>query len=91
MKGKVIQKQGAASADGSVVTSQAHPGLPYAPSDIGVASHKAAVRAQLVAEFDQVVDKMKGAPRRIAGMLCRRGELGEAGAVFKFKIKRHSY
>ena len=44
--------------------SQVRPGLPVAPSDIGVASEKAANRAQLVADFDKVIDKMKLVPRR---------------------------
>ena len=49
---------GSGSASGSGV---AHPGLPVAPSNIGVASNKAAVRAQLVAEFDRIMEKLKGA------------------------------
>ena len=66
---------GSVSAGGSVppsrsgVMARTLPGLPVAPSEIGVASNKATIRAQLVAEFDKVMDKMKGAP--CGGQLLR--------------------
>ena len=83
VKGTALQKHQAASAGGSGATLQAVPGLPMAPSDIGVAINKAAVRAQLVAEFDKIVDKLKGVPRTIAWMFLSQGWGGWDGMRFR--------